>query len=102
MNFIDHVMNQVGAPAALSRLRYRSAVSTPAGPVEPDIPSLASVEYELSQIKIALRGVVDFGEDHIEGNLTIAPVAGAAVASTAGLTRRNGIQKQAGDFSRLE
>ena len=91
MTFIDQVINKVGVPAALSRLRYRSAAATPAGPVEPTIPSLASVEYELSQIRIALLGFVDFGEDHVERKLAMAQVGGATGTFNAGLTRRNEI-----------
>lgn len=63
MTFIDHVLDQVGVPAARAWLRNRPAPLKTAPPAEPVIPSFASVEYELSQIRVSLRGFVDFGDE---------------------------------------
>ena len=86
MSLIDHVLK----PARLSWLHKRTQGQLPAEPAAPPVPSLASVEYELSQLRISLRGVVDFAGGPVKGiNNTSAPAdAMAALASIgSGLMR---------------
>jgi hypothetical protein len=56
MSLIDQVLK----PASFSWLQKKTRAEQPAEPVAPPAPSLASVEYELIQLRASLRGVVDF------------------------------------------
>ncbi len=56
MSLIDHVLKPVGFPWLNKRARGGHSEEA----VVPPVPSLASIEYELTQLRASLRGVVDF------------------------------------------
>lgn len=83
MSLADHVRS----PEALSWLRQTpAAVEVPAQLVDGRLPSLAAVEYELSQLRASLRGVVNFGDE------TPKAVIAQTSAPKPGLVRRNKLQ----------
>ena len=57
------ISDYISGNAAWSWLIKRSASRFAPEARQPDGPSLASVEYELSQLRLSLRGVVDFGDN---------------------------------------
>ena len=85
MSFVDHIR----APGALSWLRNGRPVRL-AEPQAAPLPSLASVEYELAQLRASLRGVVDFGDD--AGKREAAHTPAVAIGTDSGLVRRQGLQ----------
>lgn len=85
------IVEQFG-PAALAWLRKSAAVAdtferTPPAPV-----SFASVEYELSQLRSSLDGVVAFPDRKASTRVVAADVAWAS--GIGGIERRHGIRSR--------
>jgi len=59
MSLINHVLKPAGFPQLLRKIQSLRE----AEPARVPAPSLASVEYELMQLRASLLGVVDFKED---------------------------------------
>lgn len=100
MSFIDHVR----IPDALSWLRNRAGNADPSMSVSQTGPSIASVEYELRQLRVSLRGIVDFGDaqrEDLAGARAVAAVssAGGIVAPGSGLKRRHDLHLKFADQS---
>jgi hypothetical protein len=92
MSLIEHVLK----PARLPWLHRKTRAELPAEPAVPPVPTLASVEYELSQLRISLRGVVDFAGGPAKGlSSTKAPAeAMAALASVGSGLKRSDIHRR--------
>ena len=80
MSLIDHVLK----PSGLSWLYKKVPADVTHETTVPRTPSLASVEYELSQLRSSLDGVVDFSSPHHNSRLA---TKGAAVVLSTGLQR---------------
>ena len=80
------IIDQVRGPLPLSWLRKSATVEAPAELLAARLPSLASVEYELYELRASLRGVVDFGDEK--------PKSSASLASppSPSLKRNNALQ----------
>ena len=66
MSLIDHVLKPVG----LSWLHKKPPVELSDETIAPRMPSLASIEYELNQLRGSLDGVIDFGAAPLPSFLT--------------------------------